>query len=288
LRHTMRTNTSSRCRRYGAAMKHCVALERSFGFCTRVAIVRSLTVAARIGLAPRRRGTDVGTAPACLPRMLVRGDLRHTLLGTRRQRSFPSHRTGPRGAEKDQAHEPRYEKPPAHQSPDPRDQPLLAPARAQPHRLVRMGRGGLRPCGQRRQAHLPEHRVCRLSLVPRDGARDFRERSGRPGRQRPLHLRQGRSRGTARRGRDLHAGHHHDESGSRGLADVGLVDARSPSDLRGTYLPQENFLHVCDRIHELWRDNRSQLLEQGDRIQAHLDRWAAREIHPTNRSFNRR
>jgi hypothetical protein len=207
-------------------MKHCVALERSFGFCTRVAIVRSLTVAARM-FAPSPR-----LAPGLRARMLVRGDLWHTLLGTCRQRAFPSHRTGPRGAEKDQAHEPRYEKPPAHQSPDPRDQPLLAPARAQPHRLVRMGRGGLRPCGQGRQAHLPEHRVCRLSLVPRDGARDFRERSGRPGRQRPLYLRQSRSRGTARRGRDLHAGHHHDESGSRGLADVGLVDARSPSDLR--------------------------------------------------------
>jgi uncharacterized protein YyaL (SSP411 family) len=54
---------------------------------------------------------------------------------------------------------------------------------------------------------------------------------------------------------------------------VWLMPDRRPI-YAATYLPQENFLHVCDRIHELWRDNRSQLLEQGDRIQAHLDRWA--------------
>src|SRR5690606_16427313 len=49
-----------------------------------------------------------------------------------------------------------------HQPPHPRNLPLPAPARAQPRRLVPLGRGGFRQSPRRGQTDLPLDRLLRL------------------------------------------------------------------------------------------------------------------------------
>ena len=55
-----------------------------------------------------------------------------------------------------------------------RDEPVPAPARRQPGRLVPVGRGGVRARARRGQADLALDRLLGLPLVPRDGARVVR------------------------------------------------------------------------------------------------------------------
>src|SRR3954453_1581610 len=52
-----------------------------------------------------------------------------------------------------------------------RDEPVPAPACAQPGRLVHLGAGGPRARGVPGSSDLPVDRLRRLPLVPRDGAR---------------------------------------------------------------------------------------------------------------------
>ena len=86
----------------------------------------------------------------------------------------------------------------------PGDLPLPPPALREPRRLVRVGRGGVRPRprGGPRRARLD--RLLRLPLVPRDGARELRGRGDRAADERALRLHQGRPRGAPRRRRHLH------------------------------------------------------------------------------------
>jgi hypothetical protein len=57
---------------------------------------------------------------------------------------------------------------------------------------------------------------------------------------------------------------------------VWLMPDRRPI-YAGTYFPREQFVSVCQRIHELWGSNRAQLVEQGGRLQEYLDQWAKGE-----------
>ncbi len=85
------------------------------------------------------------------------------------------------------------QRPPA--QPEPPDhvyQPLPAPARLQPRGLVSLGRGGPGARPPRGPAHLPEHRLRRLPLVPRDGAGVLRGPRDRAAAERELRLHQGR------------------------------------------------------------------------------------------------
>src|SRR5512140_400148 len=66
-----------------------------------------------------------------------------------------------------------------HQPTRQRVQPLPAPARPQPGRLVSVGRRGVRARPARAAPGAAEHRLLRLSLVPRDGARVVRESGDR-------------------------------------------------------------------------------------------------------------
>ncbi len=74
----------------------------------------------------------------------------------------------------------------------PGDQPLPAPARRQPRRLVPLGRGGALPRPRRRPADPALDRLRRLPLVPCDGARVVRGRVDGGGDERALRQRQGR------------------------------------------------------------------------------------------------
>ncbi len=67
----------------------------------------------------------------------------------------------------------------AHEPARRRDESVPPPARAQPGRLVPVGRGGARPGQDGGQADLPVDRLRRLPLVPRHGARVVRG-PGRP------------------------------------------------------------------------------------------------------------
>jgi hypothetical protein len=82
-----------------------------------------------------------------------------------------------------------------------------------------------------RQADLSLDRLLRLPLVPRDGARELRERSGSRAAERAFRQHQGRSRRAARPRSDLHErGADHDRA--RRLADVGVPHARPEAVLR--------------------------------------------------------
>ena len=98
-------------------------------------------------------------------------------------------------------------------------QPLPAPARRQPGRLVGVGDEAFAEARRRDVPVLLSRRVRRLPLVPRHGARVVRGRRAWP---RPLNERlrrdQGRPRGAARRRRRLHGGDHGDDRAGR-LAD---------------------------------------------------------------------
>ena len=117
-----------------------------------------------------------------------------------------------------------------------RDQPLPAPARRQPGRLVPVGRGGARPRARRGPADPALDRLRRLPLVPRDGARVVRGRVDGGGDERALRQRQGRPRGAPRPRRGLHGGGR-GAVGARRLADDRLPDARRRAVLRRHLLP---------------------------------------------------
>ena len=117
-----------------------------------------------------------------------------------------------------------------------RDQPVPAPARRQPRRLVPVGRRGAGARPRRGQADPALDRLRRLPLVPRDGARVVRERRDRGVDERALRQRQGRPRGAARPRRGLHGGGRRAVRAGR-LADDGLPDARRRAVLRRHVLP---------------------------------------------------
>ena len=117
-----------------------------------------------------------------------------------------------------------------------RDQPLPAPARPQPGRLVPVGRGGAGPRARGGQADLPVDRLLGLPLVPRDGARVVRERRHRGAHERALRQHQGRPRGATRPGRDLHGRDPASDPAGR-LAELGLPDARHEAVLRRHLFP---------------------------------------------------
>ena len=113
--------------------------------------------------------------------------------------------------------------PGAHEPADPREIALLAPTRAQPCRLVPVGRGSLRQGAQGKQAHLPVDRLFDLSLVPRHGAGILREPGHRKADERQLRVDQGRPRGTPGRGCHLHDLRSGDDRRGR-LAHDGVLD----------------------------------------------------------------
>ena len=87
-----------------------------------------------------------------------------------------------------------------------RDQPLSAAAQAQPGRLVAVGDRGAGGGEKQQQADPALGRLCRLSLVPRHGARELRGRGHRRGDERPLRQHQSGPRGASRHRSDLHVG----------------------------------------------------------------------------------
>ena len=109
-----------------------------------------------------------------------------------------------------------------------RDEPLPAPARRQPGRLVPVGRRGVRAGARRGQADPALGRLQRVPLVPRDGARVVRGPGDRGADERALRQRQGRPRGAARRRRALHGRDRVDDRPGR-LADDGVPHARRAS-----------------------------------------------------------
>ena len=80
----------------------------------------------------------------------------------------------------------------------PRDEPLPAAARKQPRRLVRVGTGGPGAGRPRGPAHLPEHRLLLMPLVPRHGTGVLRGPGDRGADEPPLCLHQGGPRGAPR------------------------------------------------------------------------------------------
>ena len=117
-----------------------------------------------------------------------------------------------------------------------RDEPVPPPARAEPGRLVPVGRRGARPRARGGQADPALDRLRRLPLVPRDGARVVRGRANRRADERALRLDQGRPRGAARPRRDLHGRHRRDDRAGRLAADR-LPDARRRAVSRRDLLP---------------------------------------------------
>src|SRR3990172_5771384 len=72
-----------------------------------------------------------------------------------------------------------------------RDEPVPAPARAQPRRLVPLGGRGVRKGGKREPPRARQHRVLHLPLVPRHGGGVVRGRGDRPVPERTVRRRQG-------------------------------------------------------------------------------------------------
>ena len=118
-----------------------------------------------------------------------------------------------------------------------RDEPVPAPARRQPGRLVGVGRRGVRRGPAARRTGVPQRRVRRVPLVPRDGARVLRGRGDRRAAQRGVRLREGRPRGAARRRRRLHGCHGLDDRPGR-LADDRRARPRRQPVLRRHLLPR--------------------------------------------------
>ena len=90
-------------------------------------------------------------------------------------------------------------------------------------------------------AHLSQHRLLRLPLVPCHGARKFRKPGRGQDAQRALRQHQGRSRGTARSRSDLHGGRADDDQARR-LADVDVSDAGLEAILRRHLFPARRSL----------------------------------------------
>ena len=99
-----------------------------------------------------------------------------------------------------------------------------------------MGPGGAGAGEGRGEAHPPEHRLCGLPLVPRDGAGVVRGPGHRRGDEPELREHQGGPGGAAGTGLHLHAGGAGDDGPGR-LADDGLPDARPEAVLQRHLLP---------------------------------------------------
>ena len=148
------------------------------------------------------------------------------------------------GENRGRGHTAPHERRSAHQPPGRGDQPLPPPARPQPRGLVPLGSGGARAGAARGQADLPLGGLLGLSLVPRDGARELRERGHRRAPQPRLRQHQGRPRGAAGPRRDLHEGRAgHDRSGR--LADERVPHARPAALLRRHLLPARPALRAA-------------------------------------------
>ena len=94
----------------------------------------------------------------------------------------------------------------AREPPRPGDQPVSPAAQAQSGRLVALGTGRAGRGEAQQQADPALGRLCRLPLVPCDGARELRGRGDRGGDERAVRQHQGRSRGAPRHRSDLHVG----------------------------------------------------------------------------------
>ena len=152
------------------------------------------------------------------------------------------------------------------QPPGRRDQPLPAPARDQPGRLVSLGTGGAGQGQGREQADLPVDRLLGLPLVPRHGARELREPGDRGADERALRQHQGRPRGAARPRPDLHVGRAGDDRARR-LADVGVPHARAQAVLRRHLFSAADsrgmagFPRVLSSVHQAWQERRDEIIE---------------------------
>ena len=125
---------------------------------------------------------------------------------------------------------------PPHEPARGRDQPLPAPARAQPRRLDTVGSGGAGAREVARPADLPLDRLRRLPLVPRHGARVVRGRGDGRRAQRRLRRDQGGPRGAPGPRPAVHGRRPGDDGPGR-LADERVPDARGPAVLRRHLLP---------------------------------------------------
>src|ERR1700694_2205690 len=134
-----------------------------------------------------------------------------------------------------------YSPPPAQtpfhaQPPRQRNQPLPPPARRESGGLVSVGIRGARKGKERGQADPSQHRLRRVSLVPRDGARIVRGRRHGATHEREVRQHQSRSRRASGHRRYLHAGRAGDD-GARRLADDDVSTAGRESVLRRHVLP---------------------------------------------------
>ena len=121
----------------------------------------------------------------------------------------------------------------------------------------------------RGQADLPLDRLLGLPLVPRDGARELRERGDRAADERALRQHQGRPRGAARPRRDLHEGRAGADRRGR-LADERVPHARARAVLRRHVLPAATRATAgrasptCSLAsREAWQNDRASVVEQG-------------------------
>ena len=134
-------------------------------------------VQARPGAAPDARRARRSTPAAQLARYKVPRDV---VLVDAIVRS-PSGKPDYRWAKATAVDAPRVRRTHARDEPPRRrDQPVPAPARRQPGRLVPVGRRGVRAGPRRGQADLPVGRLLVVPLVPRDGARVVRGRRRSP------------------------------------------------------------------------------------------------------------
>ena len=142
-----------------------------------------------------------------------------------------------------------------------RDQPVPAPARPQPGRLVPVGPGGARR-GRRREDKpiflSIGYAACHWCHVMERESFEDEATAARP--ERGLRRDQGRSRGAARPRPDLH-GRRPGDDRQRRLADERLPDARRPAVLRRHVLPGRSRATACRRsarcstgVAEAWRE----------------------------------
>ena len=117
------------------------------------------------------------------------------------------------------------------------DEPVPAAAREQPGGLVPVGSGRPGPREAPRSPDLPEHRLRRVPLVPRHGARIVRGRGDGRLPQRAFRRDQGRPRGAPRPRPGVHGGRAGDQR-QRRVADVRLPDPGRAAVLRRHVLPE--------------------------------------------------
>ena len=146
------------------------------------------------------------------------------------------------------------------QSARPREEPVPPPARVQPGRLVRVGRGGVRQGAAREQADLPLDRLLDVPLVPRHGARVVRGRRGRRAAQRSTSW---PSRSIARSGPTSIA-LYMTAMQAMGMGGGWPLNVFLTPELEpfygGTYFPprtrqgRPGLIDVLPRVHEAWRE----------------------------------